>query len=586
MNALRRVVLASSLILVASASVVAAPRPQRPVVRPRPVAPATPEPAPIAPSPVTVDSSRYASDEAIRRYLSARLLEEEGQLSEALGEYYRVLALEPTANDVLVRISQLCAQLSDWARSLEFADRALVHDPNDARALWLQGAARFSSGQPAAALAPLERSCELDSTQAEVLRTTARVAESQRRPEVAERAWRRLVAIDDEDGEAWFQVAAAQTRRGDYTGAEASLDRAADLNPTRPGMLFLMGWVKENLDKVPEAVELYQHHLDVHDDDVATRRRLVGLLLRLDRTRDAFEQARLVLQATPDEPDAMQVFADLALRLKRTSEADRVLTRLRTLDPGSPENTARVVVVLAAHERGREAAQLADAWVRQHPDHPAGTLLAVRAWTAAGVPDSAIARARRGVALEPDSVGPRRLLARTLQDAKRFREADFEWRALAAKLPAEPGVWLELGACRELAGDFDGAIAAGREAITRAPDWVPACNFLGYVLADHQGDLVESRRLLEKALAAEPDNGAYVDSYGWLLFREGRFAEARTQLERAIELTHGDPVVHEHLGDTYVKLGLTDLARRAYQAAKDADGTNAASAAAKLRTLR
>jgi predicted negative regulator of RcsB-dependent stress response len=44
--------------------------------------------------------------------------------------------------------------------------------------------------------------------------------------------------------------------------------------------------------------------------------------------------------------------------------------------------------------------------------------------------------------------------------------------------------------------------------------------------------------------------------------------------------------VHEHLGDTYVKLGLTDLARRAYQAAKDADGTNAASAAAKLRTLR
>ena len=87
MNALRRVVLASSLILVASASVVAAPRPQRPVVRPRPVAPATPEPAPVAPAPVTVDSSRYASDEAIRRYLSARLLEEEGQLSEALGEH-------------------------------------------------------------------------------------------------------------------------------------------------------------------------------------------------------------------------------------------------------------------------------------------------------------------------------------------------------------------------------------------------------------------------------------------------------------------------------------------------------------------
>lgn len=577
-------VLASQLVPVVPAS--AATRPPRAIVRPRPVAPSTPEPTLAPPVAPVRDSASYASEEGLRRYLSARLLEQSGQLSEALGEYYRVLALDPLATDLLIRISQVCAQLGDHARSQEFAERALSHAPEDPRALWLLGAARFSTGHAAEALAPLERACELDSMQAEVLRTTARVAESLRRPDVAERAWRRLLWIDDDDAEAWFQVAAAQARRSDFSGADASLERAVDLNPMRPGLLFLWGWVKENLDDGPAAIELYQHHLEVHEDDTPTRRRLVGLLMRMDRPRDAYDQAQLVLQAQPEDADALQVVADLALRLKRKADAGRALSRLRALDPESPENLARIVVVLAAHDRGREAARMADEWVELHPKHPAGTLLTVRAWNAAGVPDSAIARARRGVAQAPDSVGPRRLLARTLQDARRFRDAESEWRVLTRLAPGEPGVWLELAGCRERGGDVDGAVAAAREAVRMAPDWAPGWNVLGYILADHARELPEARRLLEKAIAHSPENGAYVDSYGWLLFREGRFAEARRELERAIVLTEGDGVVHEHLGDTYRALGLEDLARREYEAARAAGGENTDSAAAKLRRPR
>src|SRR5262249_57818358 len=121
----------------------------------------------------------------------------------------------------------------------EFAERALLIDPDDWRALWLQGAARFSTGKTEEALPPLLRACEIDSTQVEVLRTTARVAETLGRSAEAERAWRRIVWVDDEDGEAWFQVAAAEARRGDFKAAAASLDHAVDLNPTPPGPMFL-----------------------------------------------------------------------------------------------------------------------------------------------------------------------------------------------------------------------------------------------------------------------------------------------------------------------------------------------------------
>jgi len=558
------------------------------VALPAAAAERAPKRTPLPPDVPVVDTlaGRYANEEAIRRYLSARLFEQAGRLTEALGEYYRALALDPQSADLLVRISHICAQLGDHTRSLEFADRALVRDANDWRALWLKGAALFSTGRAAEALPPLERACEVDSTQLEVLRTTARVAESLQRPEAAERAWRRIVWVDDEDAEAWFQIAAAETRRGDLKSAETSLARASELNPARPGLLFLSGWLKENLGRPDEAIALYREHLSVHEGDVGTRRRLVGLYMRAQRYPEAYEEAKRVVKTDPTDPEALQVLADLAFRTKHDSEGERAIAQLRALNPGDPENTARAVVVLARNERGREAARMADRWAAEHPGHPAGTMLAVRAWTAAGQPDSAVARARRAVTAAPDSSEPRRLLARTLMEAKRFDEASREYAKLVEKYPREPGFLLDLGGSLERGGDIDGAVAAGRRAVGLAPDWPPALNFLGYVLADHNRELKESLQLIEKAIARDPDNGAFVDSHGWVLYRLGRLDEARTKLERAVLLTEGDAVVREHLGDVYRDLGMRDLAREQYRVAQAMQGENLKRVEDKLRAMR
>jgi len=556
-----------------------------PASKPTPAAKNGTATAPAA-APADTLVGRYASEEAMRLYLDARLLEQSGQLNDALGQYYRALALDPRSVDLLVRISQIHAQKSEPGRSLEFAERALARDPNDWRALWLQGAALFSSGHLSEALAPLERACEIDSSQVEVLRTTARVAESMGRATVAERAWRRLVWADDDDGEAWFQVAAAQARRGDFKGAQASLERAVEINPMRPGIMFLQGWVKENLGDDAGAVALYQQHLEVHADDIGTRRRLVSLYARQERYGDAYAEAKRVSAAVPDDPEAMQVEADLALKLKKNADADRVIAKLRAMSPGMPDNTARAVVVLARNGRGRDAGRMADEWMMQHPSNEAGPVLATRAWTAAGFPDSALARARRGVALSPDSTEPRRMLARALQGVGRYSDAEREWLTIRAALPEEPGVSLELGGCRERAGNVDGAVSAGRDALKLAPDWPPALNFVGYVLADHDRELPEARKLIERALEKDPDNGAYVDSYGWVLYRQGDLGAARSHLERAVRLTEGDPVVREHLGDVYRDLKLPDLAREQYKLSAASDGENSKRVGDKLKALR
>ena len=87
------------------------------------------------------------------------------------------------------------------------------------------------------------------------------------------------------------------------------------------------------------------------------------------------------------------------------------------------------------------------------------------------------------------------------------------------------------------------------------PDDEGALNDLGYLWADQNKHLERAERMTRKAVEVEPDNKAYHDSLGWALYRRGKFAEAATELEKAVDTEKPDGVVFDHLGDTYQKLG-------------------------------
>jgi tetratricopeptide (TPR) repeat protein len=73
--------------------------------------------------------------------------------------------------------------------------------------------------------------------------------------------------------------------------------------------------------------------------------------------------------------------------------------------------------------------------------------------------------------------------------------------------------------------------------------------------AEHNMHLDEAEDMVGRALQFDPNNGAYLDTLGWVHFRKGKFEEALAVLLRASEnLTKPDAVVLEHLGDTYSKL--------------------------------
>jgi len=100
-----------------------------------------------------------------------------------------------------------------------------------------------------------------------------------------------------------------------------------------------------------------------------------------------------------------------------------------------------------------------------------------------------------------------------------------------------------------------------------------ALNYVGYTLAEKAESLDYALALIDRALEIEPDNGYIIDSRGWVYYQQGRYEEARDELERANRVV-ADAVVLEHLGDTYLKLGETNRARETYEKALSLDPQN------------
>ncbi|MCA8986734.1 MAG: tetratricopeptide repeat protein [Planctomycetaceae bacterium] len=104
----------------------------------------------------------------------------------------------------------------------------------------------------------------------------------------------------------------------------------------------------------------------------------------------------------------------------------------------------------------------------------------------------------------------------------------------------------------------------------RNPDDISVCNDLGYLYADQNKKLDQAYEMIKKALDAEPENDAYLDSMGWVLYRLGRFEESLEYLEKAVvDSTEGDGVLWDHLGDCYAALKRDEKARQAWKTALD-----------------
>lgn len=135
--------------------------------------------------------------------------------------------------------------------------------------------------------------------------------------------------------------------------------------------------------------------------------------------------------------------------------------------------------------------------------------------------------------------------------------------------------------------------------INRHPNEPGYYNDLGYILADHDKNLVEAEKLVRKALEldkkrqkenpelGQKENGAYLDSLGWVYFKQKKYKEAKEVLQKAVEDERAQHIeIYDHLGDTLIALGEREAALTVWRKGVELAGPSSRDQARKTQVLQ
>ena len=111
------------------------------------------------------------------------------------------------------------------------------------------------------------------------------------------------------------------------------------------------------------------------------------------------------------------------------------------------------------------------------------------------------------------------------------------------------------------------ALEAYSTIVKNSPRDPNALNAYGYVLTNYSNNYKKAYKLIKKAIKLDPDNPAIIDSYGWILYRMGKYEEAEEELNRAYQL-YKDPEIAFHLIKVLLKTNKKERAKNLFTEAR------------------
>ena len=363
--------------------------------------------------------------------------------------------------------------------------------------------------------------------------------------------------------------------QGNNYQAELALLSILDMAPTyERAYESLLSLYAQLQDQTKSATLMRRMQSSIPNSRFARLRRAAHFIARRQ-----YAQARSLLEAlVAEDRDDLEAFRDLAgvlVQMRSWGQVEQLFVQRVEEDP---EDETVVSLLLMMYREADQTDQL-DPYF-QMAQRVLGTMaetyvvLVAQATLhdRAGAADQAIAAYHRALAIADDSRDDAvvEALIRLYLEQDRIDDALALMDEQAERNPDQAGDWWFLkSTIYEQQGQPDMAEQMLVKVLEVDPDNPVANNNLGYSWAEAGRNLELAEAMIDKALAARPDEAAYLDSKGWVLYKLGRFAQAVDWLKRAAARPTGrrDPLLHDHLGDALWRNGDRAQAKAIWQLA-------------------
>ena len=516
----------------------------------------------------------YPTPKAYYYFLLGSLAELSHHASQALPNYEAALREDPDSHYLRVRLGSLYFKAGKMSAALKTIDSLSRADVQQVSTLLQLARICAGAGQQEKALVAYEQAIVLDPQVPNIHFSKGILLFNMKRFQEARAALERGNALKSNSHVGYYYLGKTFHQLGEIDQATFHFEKTLDISPRFAPAYQAFANMLEKQHNTSGAVEILELYLQVNPHKKNFRQEVV----RLHLAQGSYQQALDALEAlVVDEPSDLNAQVRIALVHGEMGEHGKAIDQLLSiLDKRPGEVRVRDYLGLMYEEKQDfdPAIQAYHENIDREPTfydsrvHLGYLLYRLKRH------DDAIPHLTEAVNLNPGSPEPHVLLGLA------YLQSDQHLLALSAfelgidLHPNNSDLRFNLGAAYDKVNRFSDVVREMEKVLSLDPNHTDALNYLGYSYADRGINMDQAVELTQRAVSLKPENGYYVDSFGWALFKVGRIEEALNEIERALELVQDDPVIYEHLGEIYFSRDNRKKAQKAWSRSLELDPKN------------
>ena len=332
-----------------------------------------------------------------------------------------------------------------------------------------------------------------------------------------------------------FVQAVLASMMSDNDLAQSKISEVLELQPEWSKAIIFQAQLAGRRGEMDKARRFLEKAVKQNPDDTQLRKMLIEVLVNNEAYDDALKVCLNVLDEKPDDGDSLFAIAMIYLQQNQVDKAENYLEKLLS----NPDWDDQASYYLGKIEQQKHRLDKALSWfdkVGEGRFSYDADMSAVSILVNQKRVDDAELRIKRMEAKYPEQ-HVRILLtkAEVFNQLGKYQEA-FEVLTLALKeVPDNRDVLYARALVAEHLDRLDILEADLLAILQKRPDDVSALNAMGYTLADRTTRYQEAEKFLLHALKLQPDEAVVIDSYGWLLFKQGQAEQALEYLKKAFQ---------------------------------------------------
>ncbi len=489
-----------------------------------------------------------------------------GQAAGAIPELEAALKQNPGQNQAAAALIGLYLRSGQTQKAISLAESMVKRRPASADFHNLLGVARRQAGKPAEAKAAFEEAARLDGKLATPRLNLARMEIAEKSYDAAATRLAAILKAEEKNAEAMFEMAVLSERRGQFPEAQRWLEKAVDsaslkevrwplalsefhLRHGRPGPALEAAKVASSRAPEDMVVLLTLARIQIATNDSASAKSTLTTATRVAEYNPAAQVQIALLQLSAGNPTGAAYSLEKALSTKPDFLTAQVLmagTELQLGEIGKADKRARAILEKnpkraigysllgdIALARGQNGEAL-DAYRRAHQTEPSTDTLLRLFRNLAGKDDkAALQLAEQWVKAQPKDVPVLRALADGQARTGNYAAARNTYEALLKVVPEDGWALSNLANVLSRLKD-PGAGKVAEQAVAKNPGNAYAIDTYGWILF-HEGRNDEAVQLLRDARLRAPDDARIRYHLAAVLAKTGRIAEARDELEMALK---------------------------------------------------